>query len=181
METARSITGYSEYLVSDEGNVYSLKSGEKRRLKLYRRDDEYIEVTLYNNGQPKNFLVHRLVLEMFVGPCPEGMECCHFDGNKMNNHLSNLRWDTPLANTADQIRHGTAHHVMTEKCSQAAADAHRGKKLSEEHLAKMSKALRGKPKSEDWKAKARASWTPERKAAHAERMKSLWLQRRGVE
>jgi len=32
------------------------------------------------------------------------------------------------------------------------------------------KALKGVPKSEEWKAKARASWTPERRAAAAARM-----------
>ena len=33
------------------------------------------------------------------------------------------------------------------------------------------KATKGKPKSEEWKAKARASWTPERRAAMSARMK----------
>jgi hypothetical protein len=51
--------------------------------------------------------VHRLVLETFVGPCPEGMEACHYDGDRSNNALSNLRWDTRAANAADRIRHGT--------------------------------------------------------------------------
>jgi hypothetical protein len=52
-------------------------------------------------------LVHRLVLETFVGSCPEGMEGCHGDGDKTNNALLNLRWDTPKSNTCDRIRHGT--------------------------------------------------------------------------
>lgn len=52
------------------------------------------------------FLVHRLVLLAFVGPCPEGMECCHNDGDPLNNRLDNLRWDTRSANIADAIKHG---------------------------------------------------------------------------
>jgi HNH endonuclease len=53
-------------------------------------------------------LVHRLVLEAFVGPCPAGMECCHFpDRDPSNNALANLRWDTKKANQTDRIRHGT--------------------------------------------------------------------------
>lgn len=56
---------------------------------------------------------HRLVLFAFVGPCPEGMEACHNDGNKLNNKLDNLRWDTPQANAADKERHGTAHRGET--------------------------------------------------------------------
>lgn len=56
----------------------------------------------------KVFDVHNLILRVFVGPPPEGMECCHADGNKSNNELSNLRWDTKKANWADKRKHGTA-------------------------------------------------------------------------
>jgi hypothetical protein len=49
--------------------------------------------------------VHRLVLETFAGPNPDGMECCHNDGNASNNRLDNLRWDTRKANIHDAIRH----------------------------------------------------------------------------
>lgn len=50
--------------------------------------------------------VAQLVLEAFVGERPEKMECCHNDGDKMNNRLENLRWDSKSANSADRIRHG---------------------------------------------------------------------------
>lgn len=53
-------------------------------------------------------LVHNLVLEAFVGPCPPGMEACHFpDRDKTNNRPDNLRWDTPKGNAADRKIHGT--------------------------------------------------------------------------
>lgn len=52
--------------------------------------------------------VHVLVLEAFVGPRPDGMEGCHNDGDPSNNRLSNLRWDTPLANWSDRRKHGRA-------------------------------------------------------------------------
>lgn len=55
------------------------------------------------------FLVHRLVLMAFVGPCPEGMEGCHADGNRANNSLVNLRWDTREANEKDKVQHGTSN------------------------------------------------------------------------
>jgi len=57
-------------------------------------------------GQYKR--VHRLVLEAFVGPCPEGAEACHFpDRDPGNCALANLRWGTSADNTEDQRRHGT--------------------------------------------------------------------------
>jgi hypothetical protein len=65
--------------------------------------------------------VHQLVLEAFVGPKPEGFECCHADDDPTNNRLENLRWDTQCANAADRIRNGgyprgTRHRdaVLTE-------------------------------------------------------------------
>lgn len=54
-----------------------------------------------------HIFLHRFILECFVGFCPEGMECCHNDGNSINDRLENLRWDTPKNNQADRIKHGT--------------------------------------------------------------------------
>lgn len=51
-------------------------------------------------------LIHRLVLEAFVGVCPEGMECCHFDDDPSNNRLGNLRWATRNENMLDRSRNG---------------------------------------------------------------------------
>ena len=52
--------------------------------------------------------MHRLVLAAFIGPCPEGMEACHFpDSDPNNNNLGNLRWDTRKENIHDSIKHGT--------------------------------------------------------------------------
>ena len=50
-------------------------------------------------------LVHRLVMSVFDSPCPDGLECCHDDGDPTNNRLSNLRWDTRRNNCQDTIRH----------------------------------------------------------------------------
>lgn len=51
--------------------------------------------------------IHRLVLAAFVGAPPEGLIGCHNDGNKLNNHVSNLRWDTYSSNMLDAVKHGT--------------------------------------------------------------------------
>jgi HNH endonuclease len=60
--------------------------------------------------------VHTLVLQAFVGPCPAGMEACHYDGDKANNKLGNLRWDTKRANELDAIRHRTRPDPMRTRC-----------------------------------------------------------------
>jgi hypothetical protein len=50
-----------------------------------------------------------LILEAFVGPCPDGLRCLHADGNSTNNTLANLRWGTAAENSADSVRHGTSN------------------------------------------------------------------------
>src|SRR4051812_25002272 len=54
-------------------------------------------------------LVHHLILEAFVGPTPEGMECRHLNGERDDNRIANLAWGTRAENVADTIgmgRHG---------------------------------------------------------------------------
>lgn len=58
-------------------------------------------------GAQVSRLAHRLVLEAFVGPCPDGMEACHNNGDRTDNRIENLRWDTAKANQADRKKHGT--------------------------------------------------------------------------
>jgi hypothetical protein len=54
------------------------------------------------DGKRSMCRVHHLVLETFIGPCPPGMEACHRDGNRENNLIGNLRWDTHSGNMADR-------------------------------------------------------------------------------
>ena len=52
--------------------------------------------------------VHRAVLMAFRGLPPEGRELgCHGDGDRSNNRLDNLRWDSPRGNASDKVAHGT--------------------------------------------------------------------------
>lgn len=41
-----------------------------------------------------------------MGPCPDGMEACHNNGDQLDNRIENLRWDTHSANIYDQVAHG---------------------------------------------------------------------------
>ncbi len=64
----------------------------------------------------KPWYVHNLVLLAFVGPRPDDYQCCHNDGNPLNNNLENLRWDTRSANMLDTIRHGTHPTAFKDVC-----------------------------------------------------------------
>lgn len=63
----------------------------------------------------KTASLHRAVLEAFDGPCPEGHEAAHNDGNRANNRPSNLRWATRVDNAADRKRHGTVYRPIGER------------------------------------------------------------------
>lgn len=121
-EAWKPVVGYEgAYEVSTLGRVRSLD----RLMTVAHRGGKYVKpgrvlvpklsthkparhtVELYRAGKGRWFSVHRLVLEAFVGPCPEGMVACHNDGDPANNALVNLRWDTQKANAADSVRHGT--------------------------------------------------------------------------
>lgn len=59
-----------------------------------------------NQGVHRTCQLHRLVLEVFVGPCPDGHEGCHKDGSRTNSVLDNLYWGTRRDNCGDTRRHG---------------------------------------------------------------------------
>ena len=74
----------------------------------------YQEVTLSRPGEIKHGKVHRMVLEAFVGPCPDGMECRHLNNDPTDNRLENLAWGTKAENGADRaengLKKGDRHH-----------------------------------------------------------------------
>ena len=99
-----SIPGYEGYFVSDTGEVMSFKRNRSGRLlRPIPATGGYRVVKLGNANNRKQ--IHRLVLEAFVGPCPDGMEACHNNGDPADNRLSNLRWDTKSANMFDRTAH----------------------------------------------------------------------------
>lgn len=118
VEEWRAIPGYEGlYEVSDRGRVRGLDrlvrhsrgglqilAGRVMRLTL---NGPYLRVSLCKEGTVRPHNVHRLVLEIFRGPCPDGAEGRHLDGDPINNRLENLSWGTHTENIRDSIRHGT--------------------------------------------------------------------------
>lgn len=67
----------------------------------------YLQTGVRVDGKSIRVVIHTLVLNAFVGPRPDGMECCHNNGNSFDNRLANLRWGTPESNLEDKRFHGT--------------------------------------------------------------------------
>jgi hypothetical protein len=107
---------FPHYRVGSDGSVWTRKVqgstngriGPWRKLRLSQTTGGYPTVVFSVNGRITTCLVHRLVLELFVGLCPLGWEACHNDGVRTNNSVTNLRWDTPASNQADRVQHGTS-------------------------------------------------------------------------
>lgn len=105
IEEWRPVLGFEgKYCVSDHGRIRRY-GGDI--LKINRDCQGYARTYLYRSGKRITLRVHTLVLESFVGKRKLGMQCCHYDGDKLNARLDNIRWDTPSANRLDSVRHGT--------------------------------------------------------------------------
>lgn len=117
MEQWKPVFGFEcVYEVSDHGNVRSIKSGQLKKISVEKHTNRHF-VGLSKDNKQYLRRIHKLVLEAFVGQCPNGFECCHNDGNSANNHISNLRWDTHKSNMLDRIKHGTSNRG--ERCGKA--------------------------------------------------------------
>jgi len=91
MEEYRDIKGYEGvYQVSNIGNVRRFYAGIKsfRMMKPINHSGGYSRLKLRNKGNDKDVYIHRLVAEAFIEKSGEVVN--HLDGNKKNNHLSNL-------------------------------------------------------------------------------------------
>jgi hypothetical protein len=68
-------------------------------------------------GAIRRIYHHRLVCEAFHGPCPDGQETRHRDGDRLNNSATNLEWGTRSENMRDKERHGTAPKGERHGCA----------------------------------------------------------------
>lgn len=93
----------SNYLISDDGRVYSLRT--KKVLKPGEHTHGYLTISLWENNKPKQFYIHRLVLEHFSDEEPKET-VNHIDGNKTNNHISNLEWSSYKDNNIHAFKTG---------------------------------------------------------------------------
>ena len=91
MEVYKTIKGYSKYEVSNFGNVRNCKT--HRILTPKRNSTGYMLVNLYKDYESKSFTIHKLVCETFLEkPIIDKCIIEHIDGDKLNNHVSNLKY-----------------------------------------------------------------------------------------
>lgn len=130
-EEWKDVVGFEElFQVSDLGRIYSKRSS--RLLKQHKAKSGYMHLATKIKGVNKCFKVHREVAKAFLEE-PKGdsleyskrsfygvAEVNHIDGDKSNNHKSNLEWSSRSENTSHYYR-----EIATEE-----SNISRGKKLS---------------------------------------------------
>jgi len=87
-----------------------LPGNKVREVKCSTGGKAYRKLVIRNTTVRRWVFVHELMLYVYRGERPIGMECRHLDGNPLNNHIDNLAWGTRLENAADRKKHNTQVH-----------------------------------------------------------------------
>ena len=96
MEKFKQIKDYENYLISNEGRVFSYYT--KKFLKPGKGSHGYLTVNLYKNDGGKSHSIHRLVANAFIPNVLGKRTINHMDGIKTNNFSTNLEWNTQKEN-----------------------------------------------------------------------------------
>lgn len=122
-------TGLIVY-VSNLGETYS---SDKRKKNSYSDADGYLYITCKLKGLRQNHKVHRLVGKLFIDNPLDKPEINHKDGNKKNNHIDNLEWNTKSEN----MKHAVKLKLVTN-CTQKGIK-HNTAKFTFEDVTRMRK------------------------------------------
>lgn len=112
------LKGFEDYYAGDDGNIYTTKisprynpKGDLRLLRPRTHPSGYYYYGLFVGKGPNKQRLwrrgHRLIAEAFIGKIPKRMEINHMDGDKHNNHPSNLEIVTRQQNI-------THYHTITK-------------------------------------------------------------------
>lgn len=107
----KKISGFEKYFISSDGEVYSDKYKDRRKLKLRKNSKGYLYVNLCKDGKYRSIEVHRLVAQEFLQDFSSSLQVNHIDGNKENNSMSNLE----MVSQADNIKHAVDTGLLTPK------------------------------------------------------------------
>lgn len=85
------------YMIANDGRVLSLKTHRILKQGTNLPGYKYVSIKM-NDGSRKNKAIHRLVYQNFLGDIPANLQVDHINGNKLDNHITNLRLLSPSEN-----------------------------------------------------------------------------------
>ena len=95
----------TDYYVNEYGEVYSLKSNRVMRTEVTNKG--YYKLKIRFNNKYYRKYPHIMVAETFICHKPEDKtDVNHINGNKKDNHVSNLEWTTRSENLKHAIDTG---------------------------------------------------------------------------
>ena len=144
------------YLVSNEGEIKSLRSGQLRKPQL-NKSNGYYELVLCGDKKKRTLYVHRIVATAFCdNPNSYGF-INHKDEDKQNNNAANLEWCTKAYNNSYngkaqrcakaiiQIRDG-----VTIKVWESAREAAKHFKTNYKNISAVCRGLRPRAGGYEW-------------------------------
>ena len=107
-EKWKDTVGYENlFMISDHGRVWSKRSGKILKQGTFKTGYKCISTKIGGrNGTAKCFRVHRFVAEAFVENPDNKPYVNHIDGDKINNHYTNLEWCTKSENAKHSFEIG---------------------------------------------------------------------------
>lgn len=129
---------YPEYSYDPSTGEIFGKDG--RVLKPGTNHGGYLHVMLYENGEKKNYYVHRLIAEAEI-PNPEGKsQINHKNEIKTDNRACNLEWVTAKENNNYGTRKAQTSERLKGNKNGLGNKSNLGRNFSEEHRKKISEA-----------------------------------------
>ena len=95
----RRVDGHPDYIISNVGEVWSLKCGKVKLMKTNPNTQGYLQVGLCEKGKRTTHHIHALVGIHFIGLRTGSLTYDHIDTNKLNNNADNIR----LATKSEQV------------------------------------------------------------------------------
>lgn len=119
------ITEYPSYYISTNSNIRkvlangTIKVIQQSQNSKNNPSTNYLIVSLYvdsiSTPKGKKESVHRLMALTFLPRIPGKEHVNHIDGNKLNNHITNLEWCTPQENAQHAFNTGLSTSTHCER------------------------------------------------------------------
>lgn len=93
-----------DYKIDENGDIWSFKYSEPRKLKGWTGSSPYLQIGLSKNNEVSRYLIHRLVAETYLDN-PGNLPIVHHkNNNTFDNSPNNLEWTTQQKNIHESYK-----------------------------------------------------------------------------